>query len=153
MKHIRLTLLLCISLFVGSSAFSQSSFLDLTIVESSNYNRAVGSFSYSNFENMFRIMSNKPTVMEADINKALMLFLSILEPQKSYVIQHEPTYYFVFQFIPSENRYLVMNNSIGEKNEAVYRDTFSAARREMLILLQTFYTNIPMVSVKEFNNR
>jgi hypothetical protein len=94
-------------------------------------------------------MSSKPTILEADINRALMLFLSILEPEKSYVIQHEPTYYFVFQYIPSESRYLVMNNTIGEKNEALYRDTFRAAQREMLILLQTFYNNIPMISVKE----
>jgi len=149
MKRVKLSLL-CIFLVAGTSAFSQSSFLDLTIVESSNYNRPVGTFSYSNFENMFKITSNRPTVLEADINRALTLFLSILEPQKSYVIQHEPTYYFVFQFIPTENRYLVMNNSIGERNEAVYRDAFRAAQREMLILLTTFYNNIPMVSVKEF---
>jgi len=88
--------------------------------------------------------------MEQDINRALILFLSILEPQKSYVIQHEPTYYFVFQFVASENRYLVMNNSIGDRNEALYRDTFGAAQREMLLLLQTFYNNIPMISVQEF---
>jgi bifunctional pyridoxal-dependent enzyme with beta-cystathionase and maltose regulon repressor activities len=94
-------------------------------------------------------MSSKPTVLEADINKALMIFLTILEQEKSYVIQHEPTYYFVFQWIPSENRYLVMNNTIGERNEAIYRDSFRAALREMLILLQTFYNNIPMISIKE----
>jgi len=87
--------------------------------------------------------------MEADINRALQLFLNVLEPQKSYVIQHEPTYYFVFQFIPTENRYLIMNNSIGERNEAVYRDAFRAAQREMFVLLQTFYNNIPMISVRE----
>ena len=150
MKHIRLSLLLCILLFAGSSTFSQSSFLDLMIVESSNYNKPVGTFSYSNFENMFKITSKRPTFMEHDINRALVLFLSILEPQKSYVIQHEPTYYFVFQFVSSENRYLVMNNSIGERNEALYRDTFGAAQREMLLLLQTFYNNIPMISVQEF---
>jgi bifunctional pyridoxal-dependent enzyme with beta-cystathionase and maltose regulon repressor activities len=95
-------------------------------------------------------MSSKPTVMEADINRALQIFLNILEPEKSYVIQHEPTYYFVFQWVPSENRYLVMNNSIGEKNEAVYRDSFRAAQREMYTLLQTFYNNIPLSSIKEY---
>jgi hypothetical protein len=100
---------------------------------------------------MFKITSpTRATIMEADINKALMLFLNALEPQKSYVIQHEPTYYFVFQYDAADNRYLVLNNSIGEKNEAVYCDTFRKAQREMLILLQTFYNNIPMVSVKEF---
>ena len=149
MNRIKLILVFCVSLFVSSSAFSQSTFFDLTIVESSNFNRHVGTFSYSNFENMFRIMSAKPTVLEADINKALVIFLSILEQEKSYVIQHEPTYYFVFQYVKEEDRYLVMNNTIGEKNEALYRDTFRAALREMLLLLQTFYNNIPMISVKE----
>jgi hypothetical protein len=43
-----------------------------------------------------------------------------------------------------------MNNSIGEKNEAVYKDNFRAAQREMYTLLQTFYNNIPMISVKEY---
>jgi hypothetical protein len=98
------------------------------------------------------ITSSRPTVRESDINRALMLFLNVLEPQKSYVIQHEPTYYFVFQYDASENRYLIMNNSIGERNEAVFRNTFREAQREMLILLQTFYSNIPMVSVREFRN-
>ncbi len=150
MKHFKVILILCISLFIGSSAYSQSSFLDLTIVEASNYNKTVGTFTYSNFENMFKITSSKPTIMEANINRALMLFLNVLEPKKSYVIQHEPTYYFVFQYDVQENRYLVMNNSIGEKNEAVYRDDFKQAQREMFILLQTFYNNIPMVSVEEY---
>ena len=149
MKHFRLSLLVCISLLAGSSALAQSTFLDLTIVESTNYNRPVGTFSYSNFEAMFKVMSNRPTVMEPDINRALTIFLSLLEPQKSYVIQHEPTYYFVFQFVPAENRYLVMNNSIGERNEAVFRNTFREAQREMLILLQTFYHNIPMIHIRE----
>ena len=149
MNRIR-TILICIALFMGCSAFSQSSFLDLTIVESTNYNKTIGNFSFSNFENMFKITSARPTILEADINRALTLFLNILEPQKSYVIQHEPTYYFVFQYDPKVNNYLVMNNSIGEKNEAVYCDTFQKARREMFVLLQTFYNNIPMISVKEF---
>jgi len=88
--------------------------------------------------------------VESNINRALTLFLGLLEPEKSYVIQHEPTYYFVFQYVARENRYLVMNNSIGERNEAVFRDDFRSALREMFILLQTFYNNIPMISVKEF---
>jgi hypothetical protein len=88
--------------------------------------------------------------MEADINKALILLLSVLEPQKSYIIQHEPTYYFMFQYDAKENRYLVLNNTVGEKNEAIFRDTFREAQREMLILLQTFYNNIPLVQVKEY---
>lgn len=141
---------LCIALFASFSVFSQSSFLDLTIVETSNYNKAVGNFSYSNFENLFKITSSKAPISEPDINRALMMFLNILEQEKSYVIQHEPTYYFVFQFDANENRYLVMNNSIGEKNEAVYCETFQKARKEMFVLLQTFYNNIPIVSVKEY---
>ena len=145
-------LILCIALLISGLIFSQSSFLDLTIVESSNYNRTVGNFSYSNFENTFKITSSKPTMYEPNIKKALLLFLSILEPQKSYIIQHEPTYYFVFQYDAKDNRYLVMNNSIGEKNEALYCDTFRKAQMEMLILLETFYNNIPMVSLKEFKH-
>ena len=124
--------------------------MDLTIVETSNQNRVIGTFSYSNFENMFRIMSNRPTILEADINRALQIFLNILEPEKSYVIQHEPTYYFVFQYVASEKRYLVMNNTIGEKNEAIFRDNFRAAQREMFGLLQNFYNNIPMIQIRKF---
>jgi len=149
MKHLK-PVILCIALLSGISAFSQSSFLDLTIVESSNYNKPIGTFTYSSFENMFRITSSKPTIFEANIDKALLLFLNILEAQKSYIIQHEPNYYFVFQYDAKENRYLVMNNSIGEKNEAIYKDNFRNAQKEMFILLQTFYNNIPMISVKEF---
>lgn len=152
MKHIRLLLFFLTSLFVGNSAFSQSSFLDLTIVETTNYNRPLGTFSFSNFENVFVITSNRPTITEPDINRALLHFLNILQPGRSYVIQHEPFFYFVFQFIPSENRWLVMNNSIGERNEAIFRDTFQEALREMFVLLQTFYQNIPIVSVREFRN-
>ena len=141
---------LCLTLMISVSAFSQSSFLDLTIVESSNFNRAIGTFTFSNFENAFKITSSRPTVTEANINRALVIFLNILEEKKSYVIQHEPTYYFVFQYDDREDRYLVMNNSIGEKNEAVYCPDFRKAKNEMLLLLQTFYNNIPMVSVREY---
>ncbi len=148
MKRILLTLTL--ASIASFAAFAQSSFLDLTIVETSNYNKPVGNFSYSNFENVFKITSSKPPVSEPDINKALLLFLNILLPEKSYVIQHEPTYYFVFQYDAKEKRYLVMNNSIGEKNEAVYCETFQKARKEMFVLLQTFYNNIPLISVKEY---
>ena len=150
MKRIITLLVFCSVLWAANSAYSQSSFLDLTIVESTNYNKPLGNFSFSNFENMFKITSSRPTHLEADINRALQVFLNILEPQKSYVIQHEPTYYFVFQYDAADNRYLVLNNTIGEKNEAVFRDTFRAAQREMFILLQTFYNNIPKVSVREF---
>ncbi|MDR2907130.1 MAG: hypothetical protein LBU91_03975 [Bacteroidales bacterium] len=142
---------LAIALFIGVSAYSQSTFLDLTIVESSNYNKPIGNFSFSNFESTFKITSpNRPVVAETNINRALQLFLNILEPHKSYIIQHEPTYYFVFQYDTKESRYLVMNNSIGEKNEALYCPEFRQAVREMHTLLSTFYNNIPMVSVKEY---
>jgi len=150
MKNSKLLSALCLSLFISVSAFSQSTFLDLTIVESSNYNRVVGTFTYSNFENTFKITSNRPTITEPNINRALMLFLNILEERKSYIIQHEPTYYFVFQYDAREQRYLVLNNTVGEKNEAVYRSDFRQAKAEMLVLLQAFYNNIPMVSVREY---
>jgi hypothetical protein len=152
MKPIKLLLVLVFALFVGSSAFSQSSFLDLTIVETTNYNRPVGTFSFSNFEGVFQIASARPTISEPNINRALIHFLNILQPGRSYVIQHEPFFYFVFQYIPTERRWLIMNNSIGERNEAIFRNTFQEAQREMLILLQTFYQNIPIVSVREFRN-
>ena len=145
------TLTLALTFSIGSVAFSQSSFLDLTIVESTNFNRPVANFSYSNFENMFVMTAgNQPTILEANINRALTIFLNNLRPERSYVIQHEPTYYFVFQFDSKENRYLVLNNTIGERNKAFFADTFNYARREMFVLLQTFYNNIPIVSVREF---
>ncbi len=137
-------------LFSASFAFSQSSYLDLTIVESSNYNKAIANFSYSTFESSFKITSNRPDIFEEDINRALVMFLNILEPTKSYIIQHEPTYYFVLQFNKKDQNYLVMNNSIGEKNEAIYVNTFNEAKKQMFLLLQAFYNNIPVVSIKEF---
>ncbi|MCL2412781.1 MAG: hypothetical protein FWC98_01430 [Bacteroidales bacterium] len=152
MKHIKLLLLFVFFLFLGNSAFSQSSFLDLTIVETTNYNRPIGTFSFSSFESVFQITSSRPTVVEPDINRALMIFLNILQPGRSYIIQHEPLYYFVFQYIQAESRWLIMNASIGERNEAIFRDTFREAQREMFVMLQTFYNNIPLVSVREFRN-
>jgi hypothetical protein len=150
MRKVYLFLLILVaSVFAGSSAFAQSSFLDLTIVESSNYNKPLANFSYSNFDNTFVVSSTKGTTTEPNINRALLYFLKQLAPQKSYVIQHEPTYYFVFQYREKDDNYIVLNNTIGEKNEAIYCATFKEAQGQMLLLLQNFYNNIPIVSIQE----
>lgn len=131
-------------------ASAQSSYIDLTIVESTDYNKPVATFSRESFEDVFRISSPSGDQSDPDINKALVLFLNILVEGHSYIIQHEPTYYFVFQFNKKTNNYLVMNNSIGEKNEAIYVNSFKEAQKEMFNLLQVFYSNAPVLSVQEY---
>lgn len=131
-------------------ACAQSSYIDLTIVESVDYNKPLGSFSREAFDDAFRIASLEGDEYEPDLDRALVMFINLLLPEHSYIIQHEPTYYFVFQYNKKVGNYLVMNNSIGEKNEAIYVDTFSEAQYEMLKLLQVFYSSTPVLSVEEY---
>jgi hypothetical protein len=136
---------LCLALLINVSAFSQSPFLDLKIVETTDYKTAVGTFTFSFSENMYVVTSPHTVATEADIRQALVTFVNILQPEKSYIIQHDfeggEPYYFVFHYDSKDNRYLVMDNSIGEKNEPVYRVDFSEAKSEMLQLLRVIYTN------------
>lgn len=131
-------------------AQAQSSYIDLTIVESVDYNKPLGSFSREAFDDAFHIASLDGDEYEPDLDRALVMFINLLQPERSYIIQHEPTYYFVFQYNKKVGNYLVMNNSIGEKNEAIYVDTFSEAQYEMLKLLQVFYSSTPVLSVEEY---
>lgn len=145
----------CLCLFIiASSLFAgiraQGTYIDLTIVESTDYNKPLANFSFENFQNMFKVASAEGEYFEPDITKALIYFIDLLQPQHSYIIQHEPTYYFVFQYNKKTANYLVMNNSIGEKNEALYVNTFHDAQKQMLILLHAFYNNMPTFSVKEY---
>lgn len=143
---------LCVFGLIGLSgqAHAQSSYIDLTIVESVDYNKPLGSFSREAFDDAFRIASIDGDEYEADLDRALVMFINLLLPERSYIIQHEPTYYFVFQYNKKVGNYLVMNNSIGEKNEAIYVDTFTEAQYEMLKLLQVFYSSTPVISVEEY---
>ncbi len=139
---------LCGTLSTPLSA--QSAYLDMTIVESTDYNRPIGVFSYDEFLGMFKITTADGETHNQDITTCLIMFLKILEPKKSYIIQHEPTYYFIYQYNKKMDSYLVMNNSIGESNEAIYVDSFEDAQREMLNLLLIFYSNTPAFSVTEY---
>lgn len=143
---------ICVICFASSlnRAHAQSSYIDLTIVESVDYNKPLGSFSREAFDDAFRIASLDGDEYEPDLDRALVMFINLLQPERSYIIQHEPTYYFVFQYNKKVGNYLVMNNSIGEKNEAIYVDTFSEAQYEMLKLLQVFYSSTPVLSVEEY---
>lgn len=143
---------ICAICLAGSlnQAHAQSSYIDLTIVESVDYNKPLGSFSREAFDDAFRIASLDGDEYEPDLDRALVMFINLLQPERSYIIQHEPTYYFVFQYNKKVGNYLVMNNSIGEKNEAIYVDTFSEAQYEMLKLLQVFYSSTPVLSVEEY---
>jgi hypothetical protein len=136
---------------IVSTLKAQSAYLDMTIVESSDYSNPLGIFSYDEFQNQFKITTPEGETYNDDITRGLILFLKILEPKKSYVIQHEPTYYFVFQYNKKQENYLVMNNSIGESNEAIYVKTFAEAQKEMLNLLLIFYSNTPAFSVTEYH--
>jgi hypothetical protein len=129
---------------------AQSAYLDMTIVESSDYNSPLGVFSHDEFKNQFKITTFEGETYIDDITRGLIMFLKILEPQKAYIIQHEPTYYFVFQYNKKQGNYLVMNNSIGENNDAIYVSTFADAQKEMLNLLLIFYSNTPAFSVTEY---
>lgn len=131
-------------------ACAQSSYIDLTIVESVDYNKPLGSFSREAFDDAFHIASGDGDVYETDLDRALVLFIDLLLPERSYIIQHEPTYYFVLQYNRTKNNYLVMNNSIGAKDEAIYVDSFQEAQYEMLKLLQVFYSSTPILSVEEY---
>jgi bifunctional pyridoxal-dependent enzyme with beta-cystathionase and maltose regulon repressor activities len=149
------TILFAVIVFALCANFStqlsaQSAYLDMTIVESTDYNRPIGVFSYDEFQGMFKITTSDNETYNEDITRSLILFLKILEPQKSYVIQHEPTYYFIYQYNKKQGNYLVMNNSIGESNEAIYVDSFEEAQKEMLNLLLIFYSNTPAFSVTEY---
>ncbi|MEG1762106.1 MAG: hypothetical protein RR190_02380 [Bacteroidales bacterium] len=149
LKKICLCLLLLSSALWGQ-AQAQGSYVDLTIVESIDYNKPLANFSFENFQNMFKISSAEGDFFDPNITKALIYFIDLLQPERSYIIQHEPTYYFVFQYNKKNLNYLVMNNSIGEKNEAIYVNTFTDAQKQMLILLHAFYNNMPTFSVKEY---
>ncbi len=129
---------------------AQSSYIDLTLVSSADYNKPLATFSHDVFEQVFCVSSDGENVFEPDLDKALVLFISLLEPKQSFIIQHEPTYYFVFQYNKEHDTYIVMNNSIGEKNEAIFADTVEEARQEMLKLLQVFYSNTPVFNVTEY---
>ncbi|MDR2556649.1 MAG: hypothetical protein LBC49_02920 [Bacteroidales bacterium] len=144
------SILFCICSSIGGMLKAQSAYLDMTIVESSDYNNPIGVFSHDEFQNQFKITTPEGETYNDDITRGLILFLNILEPKKSYVIQHEPIYYFVFQYNKKQDNYLVMNNSIGESNEAIYVPTFSEAQKEMLNLLLIFYSNTPAFSVTEY---
>ncbi|MDR0619591.1 MAG: hypothetical protein LBG17_06815 [Bacteroidales bacterium] len=135
---------------IGGALKAQSAYLDMTIVESSDYNTPLGVFSHDEFQNQFKITTTKGEIYNDDITRGLILFLKILEPKKSYIIQHEPTYYFIFRYDKKRDNYLVMNNSIGESNEAIYVDSFAGAQKEMLNLLLIFYSNTPAFSVTEY---
>lgn len=119
-------------------------------MESVDYNKPLGTFSREAFDDAFRVASLDGDEYEPDLDRALVMFINLLQPERSYIIQHEPTYYFVFQYNKKVGNYLVMNNSIGEKNEAIYVDTFSEAQYEMLKLLQVFYSSTPVLSVEEY---
>ena len=142
-------------LLVFSAAFSQaraqSSYIDLTLVSSENYNLPLATFSYDVFESAFKVSSSSLNLLEEDLDTALLAFMELLEPRVSYIIQPEPTYYFVFQYNSAKDNYLVMNNSIGEKNQAIYVSTVEEAKREMLKLLQVFYAHTTLFRVKEYS--
>lgn len=129
---------------------AQSSYIDLTLVSSADYNKPLATFSHDVFEQAFCVASDGENVFEPDLDKALVMFVGLLEPEQSFIIQHEPTYYFVFQYNKEQRSYIVMNNSIGEKNEAIFADTVEEAREEMLRLLQVFYSNTPVFNVTEY---
>ena len=153
MQRKRLYMFLLPLFFVLSGCFcvkAQQSYIDLTLVSSKDYNKPLATFSHDVFEQAFCITSDGEMVFEPDLDKALVLFISLLEPEQSYIIQHEPTYYFVFQFNSDHRTYIVMNNSIGEKNEAIFADTMEEAQEEMLKLLQIFYSNTPVFNVTEY---
>ena len=137
---------LCLALVMSVSGHSQPpAFLDLFIIEEFDYNNPIGTFTHSPSDSAYKVTSNNPSVIEPDISRALVAFLTILEPQKSYVIQHAVTYYFVFQYDAKDSRYLVMNNTINEKHEAKFFDDFLEAKGEMLLLLRGFYNLVPEV--------
>ncbi len=141
MKNIITLPLICIALFVGTSAFSQKTFVELNIVEPSNVDKPIGNISCLdvNSEKTYFVRSEKDTVSNADINKSILAFLNVLQPEKSYIIQDGVEHYFMFQYDEKQKRYLVMGNHIGNKNEAIYCETFSKAQEEMFVLLQKFY--------------
>lgn len=147
--------LLCISfLFLcGGNTVSraQSSYIDLTLVSSRDYNKPLATFSHDVFEKAFKVSSGDGDVFEEDLNTALARFLTLLEPEESYIVQHEPTYYFVFQYNDEKGNYLVMNNSIGEKNQAIYSNTHEEAIHELMKLLLVFYSNTAVYNVTEYN--
>ena len=139
--------------FVLSGCFcvkAQQSYIDPTLVSSKDYNKPLATFSYDVFEQAFCITCDDENEFESDLEKALELFVAHLEEEQSYIIQHEPTYYFVFQYDREHRHYLVMNNSIGEKNEAIFADELTEAHEEMLRLLQVFYSNTPLFNVTEY---
>ncbi len=150
----RIRNIVCLSAFLCVVLFSclraQSSYIDLTLVGSADYNKPLATFSHDAFEQAFRVTSDDENVLEPDLEKALVAFVDLLEPEQSYIIQHEPTYYFVFQYSKDRGTYLVMNNSIGEKNEAIFSDTVEEAREEMLKLLRVFYSDTPVFNVTEY---
>ncbi|MDR1974766.1 MAG: hypothetical protein LBQ31_08880 [Bacteroidales bacterium] len=147
-KFAVLIVFVCSTLF--GTLFAQSAYLDMTLVESTDYSKPLAIFSHDEFQNMFKITTPEGEVFNEDITRGLILFLKIVEPDRSYIIQHEPTYYFIFQYNKKMNNYLVMNNSIGESNEAIYVNTFAEAQKEMLNLLLIFYSNTPAFSVTEY---
>lgn len=132
-------------------ADAQSTYIDLALVSSKDYNHPIATFSHDVFSQSFVIDSQLGESLESDLDKALVLFLQLLQPEQSYIIQHEPTYYFVFQYNDRKNNYLVMNNSIGEKNQAIYTSTYEEAQIEMLKLLQIFYSKTAVFNVTEYN--
>ncbi|MCM1532203.1 MAG: hypothetical protein NC048_07660 [Bacteroides sp.] len=151
-KRFHILLLPLLFLMGGLSCVrAQSSYIDLTLVSSADYNRPLANFSHDVFEQAFCVASaDGDNVFEPDLEKALVLFVALLEPEQSFIIQHEPTYYFVFQYNREHENYIVMNNSIGEKNEAIFADTVEEAREEMLKLLRVFYSNTPVFNVTEY---
>lgn len=151
-SNVKLTVISC---FVLISSFSvlnaQGTYIDLTLVESTDYNKPLANFSREAFSDAFKISSSQGDVLEENLNNALIIFINLLVPKKSFVIQHEPTYYFIFQYNTKTDKYLIMNNSIGEKNEAIYTPTFEDGQFEMLKLLQIFYSDMPVYSIMEFS--
>lgn len=142
MKHLTTLLIFSIALFASTTMLSQNqqkSFPVLTIIESSDMNTSLGKCSYLESEKTFEIKSENQTFKEMNINKILTAFVDLLKPEKSYVIQDGVSHYFVLQYNAKNKDYLVLDNSIGEKNEAHYFQSFQKAKDEMTGLLNVLY--------------
>ncbi|MDR0763056.1 MAG: hypothetical protein LBF01_00980, partial [Bacteroidales bacterium] len=61
------SILFSIGGFVNGTLKAQSAYLDMTIVESSDYNNPIGVFSYDEFQNQFKITTPEGETYNADI--------------------------------------------------------------------------------------
>jgi hypothetical protein len=143
MKRVSTLLTICFTLFASHSAFSQETFLHLTLTETTNLDMPLAHFTYLDSTKAYHVHSSADTLVETDIHNALTSFLNILEPTKCYLIRHHSPASMIhieIEYDPIKKDYLVLNKASEIVHNPYYFESFDVAKNAMLVLLKGVYS-------------